>query len=67
MDAQTKQSGKDPDRPPIALRAAAVQDGGYFFELYRDLLRPYFEKTLGWDERFRRAAFEPVIRRPNAK
>jgi ribosomal protein S18 acetylase RimI-like enzyme len=57
MDAQTKQSGKDPDGPHIVLREAAVQDGVYFFELYRDLLRPYFEKTLGWDERFRRAAF----------
>jgi ribosomal protein S18 acetylase RimI-like enzyme len=56
-ESQTEQCAMDHGTPSVVLREAAVQDGVYFFELYRDLLRPYFEKTSGWDERFRRAAF----------
>jgi hypothetical protein len=61
MYSQTEQPGNDRGTPSVVLCEAAVQDGVYFFELYRDLLRPYFEKTLGWDERFRRAAFRITV------
>jgi ribosomal protein S18 acetylase RimI-like enzyme len=56
-DAPEDIRGDISTQPRIALRPATVEDGSYSFGLYQDLLRPYFESTLGWDQRFRSAAF----------